>query len=129
MEFAAASPIWAQLVSEFSRRIALGEWPPGARIPGVRDLAAEVGVNPNTAQRALAELDRLGLSFSERTSGRFVTSDHDRITALRGELAAAATDTYLVQARNLGLSLAQALDLVRTRWESSEPLPPSGDNT
>ena len=73
MEFDTKSPIWLQLVEEFSRRICVGEWQTGARLPGVRDLAADLKVNPNTVQRALAELDRQGITYSERTAGRFVT--------------------------------------------------------
>ena len=73
MEFDATRPIWLQLVAEFSRRIAVGLWPPGHRIPGVRDLAAELNVNPNTVQRSLAELERQSLCYTDRTAGRYVT--------------------------------------------------------
>ncbi|GMA41019.1 GntR family transcriptional regulator [Mobilicoccus caccae] len=75
MEFDPARPIWHQLIHEFSRRIVTGEWSPGGRIGGVRELAGELGVNPNTVQRALSELERDGLCRSERTAGRFVTDD------------------------------------------------------
>jgi DNA-binding transcriptional regulator YhcF (GntR family) len=79
MEFDTSSPIWVQLVGDFSRRIVTGEWPAGGRIPGVREIAVDVGVNPNTVQRALAEMEREGLCRSERTAGRFVTDDMQRI--------------------------------------------------
>ena len=91
MQFDSATPIWVQLVAEFSRRIAVGEWSAGSRIPGVRELALQLGVNSNTVQRSLAELERRELCFSERTAGRFVSSDEVRIDALRTELAREAT--------------------------------------
>lgn len=120
MEFSTASPIWVQLVDEFSRRIVVGEWQPGSRIPGVREVAAEVGVNPNTAQRALAELERADLARSERTSGRFITDDLARIDALRADLARGATDDYIAKVRGLGMHLAQATDIIHDRWDATD---------
>ena len=83
MELNSAIPIWSQLRDEFSRRITSGSWPPGSKIPSMRDLAQMVGANPNTVQRALSELEREGLAVSERTAGRFVTQDQDKIWLTR----------------------------------------------
>ena len=69
MDFDASRPIWLQLREEFTRRIVIGRWAPGKQIPGVRELAVELGVNPNTVQRTLAELERDGLCRSERAVG------------------------------------------------------------
>lgn len=116
MKLDATQPIWLQLVREFARRIATSEWPAGSRMPSVRELASELGVNPNTVQRALAELERDGLAYSERTSGRFVTTDEARIRSARMSLAEAAAETYAQQAKGLGLTPAQAQTLVGERW-------------
>lgn len=116
MEFDTSSPIWGQLVAEFSRRIVTGEWTPASRIAGVRDLASEFGVNPNTTQRALAELERQELCRSERTTGRFVTSDTSRIDTLRSELAAGAADDFVYRAQGLGMGVDQARQLIEERW-------------
>lgn len=120
MDFNNASPIWLQLVTEFSRRIVVGQWPPGERIAGVRELALELKVNPNTVQRALAELERQGLCRSERTSGRFVTDDARRVNTLRRELVAQAADDYVRRGRGFGIELADATDLLRERWNSHD---------
>lgn len=109
-------PIWLQLVREFARRIATGEWPAGSRIPSVRELASELGVNPNTVQRALAELERDGLAYSERTSGRFVTTDEERVRTARMSLAEAAAVTYAQQAHGLGLTATEAQALIGEQW-------------
>lgn len=116
MEFDTGSPIWGQLVTEFSRRIVAGEWAPGGRITGVRELASELGVNPNTVQRSLAELERQRLCHSQRTAGRFVTSDETRIDALRAELARGAADDFVHRARGLGMGPIQARRLIEERW-------------
>lgn len=120
MEFNPGTPIWAQLVTEFSRRIATGEWPAGSRILAVRELASEVGVNPNTAQRALAELERLELCRTERTAGRFVTDDADRIDVVRAELATEAARIYIRTARGLQMPLPHAQALIEKEWHDHD---------
>ncbi|WP_407320547.1 GntR family transcriptional regulator [Isoptericola halotolerans] len=123
MEFDTGSPIWGQLVTEFSRRIVTGAWSAGDRIPGVRELASGLGVNPNTVQRALAELERRGLCRSERTAGRFVTSDGPTIDDLRAELAREAADDFVRRARGLGMPPAQARRLIEERWTHDDDVP------
>lgn len=116
MQFDAALPIWTQLVEEFSRRLVTGQWQPGQKIPGVRDLAGELGVNPNTVQRSLAELERQGLCRAERTAGRFVTDDLAKISELRAEQAARSADGFIDTCIGLGISSTEALELIKRRW-------------
>ena len=78
-KFDGNAPIYTQLVDQMKLGIVSGEWIPGQRIPAVRELAVDAGVNPNTMQRALQELERQGLMFSQRTSGRFETEDREMI--------------------------------------------------
>ncbi|RRD47815.1 GntR family transcriptional regulator [Tessaracoccus sp. OH4464_COT-324] len=120
MQFDNSSPIWLQLVDESIRRVVTGRWPPGGRIPVVRDLAVELGVNPNTVQRAMAELDRMGVTIADRTRGRCVTEDLSRIEELREEIAAARTDDFVGWARGVGLSLAAVTELLEARWRAME---------
>lgn len=68
-------PIYAQIMERITLDIVSGIYLPGARLPSVRDLAQDAGVNPNTMQKALSELERTGLVISQRTSGRFITED------------------------------------------------------
>ena len=72
--------IYLQLIDIIQNRIATGYYTPGSKLASVRDLASEAEVNPNTMQKALAELERMGLVYSQRTSGRFVTDDEGRST-------------------------------------------------
>lgn len=125
MDFDASIPIWLQLVDEFTRRIVTGAWPPGSRIPGVRDLAGELRVNPNTIQRALAEMERASLARSERTAGRFVTDEASLIDQARLRFAASAADDYAERSKGLGMSLEAARDLLGRRWSA----PTEGEHT
>ena len=68
-------PIYLQLMERIQQDIVSGIYKPGDRLPSVRDLAVEAAVNPNTMQKALSELERSGLVYSQRTSGRFITED------------------------------------------------------
>lgn len=97
-------PIYTQLVEQVSRAILTGEYPPGSKLPGVRELALDAGVNPNTMQKALTELEDLTLVYSKRTSGRFVTEDTAKINQLREQLATEQTERFLRNMHALGCS-------------------------
>ena len=73
-------PIYLQLMERIQRDIIAGVYQPGDKLPSVRDLALEAAVNPNTMQKALSELERSGLVYSQRTSGRFITEDTEMLT-------------------------------------------------
>ena len=95
-------PIYAQLVDKIKLGILSGELPPGAKLPPVRELAMEAGVNPNTMQRAMQELEREGLVFAQRTAGRFVTEDMTVIESIKKELAESKLESFLADMAQLG---------------------------
>lgn len=105
--------IYMQLVEGIQNRIATGYYEPGGRLPSVRELAAEAEVNPNTMQKALAELERQGLLYSQRTSGRFVTEDEGRICEMKHKAAKEAVDAFLKQMDNLGIDEAEIIRLIQ----------------
>lgn len=100
--FDGSAPIYAQLVEGIRLRIIMGEYLPGSRIPPVRELAMEAGVNPNTMQRALQELERAGLVMSYRTNGRYVTEDAASIEEARTALAQKHVHVFIQRMRELG---------------------------
>jgi len=116
LNFDPAIPIYTQIVEGFKREIYSGALAPGDRILPVRELAMELGVNPNTMQRAMVELEREGLLYAERTSGRFVTTDHELIAQLRQDLIAALTQDFLREMRTLGCSAPEVERLVVRYW-------------
>ena len=105
-------PIWLQLYEQLTLRIVTGQYPMGSIMPTVRELAAEAGVNPNTMQRALAYLEEQGLATSNRTAGRMVTDDREKIQAVRMELARTCMDAYLQGMKVLGFTEAEARALL-----------------
>ncbi len=115
--FSSDAPIYAQLVAQIQNAIVSGTLPPGERLPSVRDLAAEAGVNPNTMQRAMAELEREGLVYSQRTAGRFVTEDHARIEQAKLQCAQHQIQNFLDGMARLGYGREETLRLVQQEME------------
>ena len=109
--------IYAQLVEQIKQEIVSGGFPPGQRLPSVRDLATEAGVNPNTMQRALAELEREGLVYSQRTAGRFVTEDKIMIEQAKLGLAREQIQQFLQSMSRLGYEKADIVALLQKEGE------------
>ncbi len=108
-ELNADRPIYLQLVDRIKLMIISGAYPPGERIPSVRELAADAAVNPNTMQRALAELEAQGLLVTLRTSGKTVTENGQRIRELRSQMAEEALSGFFDTLRRLGYTSEEIL--------------------
>ena len=106
-------PIYSQLVDKIKLGIVSGALAPGERLASVRDLAMEAGVNPNTMQRALQELEREGLVFSQRTAGRFVTEDITVIDEIKKTLAKGQIESFLKAMKELGYDRQGIIDLLK----------------
>ncbi len=118
--FHADTPIYTQLREQLSLAIVSGVFGPGERLPAVRELAVEAGVNPNTVQRALSELERDELVYSQRTAGRFVTEDAERIEQERRKLAEERARSFLDTMGKLGYDRVQTvvlLEKLRGEWK------------
>src|SRR5699024_7861077 len=120
MDFDSAQPIWQQLVDDFTRRVIIGEWRPGMKIPSTRELALEYQVYPNTVQRALTELDRLGTTQSERTSGRFVSDEEAFLNALWDESTQEIINEVIARLTSIGGTRADGLRLLKERWRTHD---------
>lgn len=105
-------PIWLQLKEQMMRRIISGMYLSGEKLPSVRELANEAGVNPNTMQRALSALDQEGFSITNRTSGRCVTEDHEKIEGYRQEIAQEIVKQYLSNLEEIGYTRQDAVRLI-----------------
>lgn len=101
-EFKDNRPIYTQLVEQITLKIVSGEYKIGEKLPSVRDLASEATVNPNTMQKALAELERVGLVYSVRTSGRFITQDSNIIKDTQTTLAKDEIKEFLEKMQKIG---------------------------
>lgn len=96
-------PIYLQIMERIQRDIISGRYRPGDKLPSVRELAVEAAVNPNTMQKALSELERGGLVYSQRTSGRFITEDEELLKELKKERAGQYLAEFIESMHNLGL--------------------------
>lgn len=113
----ADKPIYAQLVEIIQMQIVSGQYKAGDKFPSVRDLAAEASVNPNTMQKALAELERNGLITTQRTSGRTVTEDNEMIQKVRTQLADEYIRNFFRMMQKLGYSAEEILSLIKQATE------------
>lgn len=116
----AGRPVYIQLVEQMELALVNGTFPPGSKIPPVRELAAQAGVNPNTMQRALQELESRGLLQAQRTAGRTVTAEADALQQLRHKRATALAEEFLRQMQALGLDRFETEELLRRTAERGE---------
>mgnify|MGYP002547349266 CR=1 FL=1 len=110
-----SSPIYLQLVDRIKQLIISGTIQMGEKLSSVRDLAQQAGVNPNTMQRALAELEREGLLYSVRTSGRYVTDNKEMIDKMRKDIANQKIIDLFDALNKLGYSSEEISQLIKER--------------
>lgn len=117
MEFQSNTPIYLQLIDLVKLQIISGQLQPGDKLPSVRELAMTYGVNPNTMQKALSELEWEKLVYTVRTTGRYVTEDAALIQKLRKELAELRIGEFFTELRRLGYSKAEIRQLLESYME------------
>lgn len=113
-------PIYLQIIERVQMDIITGRYQPGDKLPSVRDLAQEAAVNPNTMQKALSELERSGLIYSQRTSGRFITEDKELIHQMKKELAAAEVSAFVAHMKQPGITPEEIRQLLAETIEEEE---------
>ena len=118
-KFRSDLPIYSQLVEQIKLGIVSGILLPGERLMSVRDMATEAGVNPNTMQRALQELERDGMVYSQRTSGRFVTENLQVIERAKKKLAEEQIRGFLEAMKKLGYQREEILTLLKEKEEEN----------
>ncbi len=106
-------PIYIQLMEQIQLRIVSGIYKAGEKLPSVRDMASEASVNPNTMQKALTELERTGLVFSQRTSGRFITEDINMIKDIKNGLAKDQIQNFLYNMEKIGYTKNETIELIK----------------
>ncbi len=114
-------PIYAQIAEQVRLDIISGLYQPGTKLSSVRELAAQAKVNPNTMQKALAELERSGLVHSMRTSGRFITEDTDMIKQMKEDLATDQIKEFLEKMSSMGFQPQDTLELIEKILKEEQP--------
>ncbi|AFM39457.1 putative transcriptional regulator [Desulfosporosinus acidiphilus SJ4] len=105
-------PIYTQLVEQIKLMVFSGVYPPGSKLPSVRDMAQEAAVNPNTMQRALVKLEEDGLIITHRTSGRSITEDARMIELAKTKLARDQIYDFLEKMRLMGFDQKEILAII-----------------
>lgn len=113
-------PIYSQLIEQIELMVVSGIYPAGSKLPSVRDMAGEASVNPNTMQRALSQLESEGLLYSQRTSGRFVTEDVEKIMKTKSILAMQLINEFIENMSNLGYNRQQTVSLIESAAEEEK---------
>lgn len=118
-KFTADVPIYLQIVEKMKQMIVSGRYKCGEQLPTVRELASEAGVNPNTVQRALSELENTGLVHANRTSGRFITEDERLIDELKTAFAKAEIEVFLGKMTMLGFEKDEIIRIIESFKEAN----------
>lgn len=105
-------PIYNQIVNRILTDVVTGVYKPNDRLPSVREFAADAGVNPNTMQKALVDLERTGVVYARTTAGRFVTDDAELIEQVRKDMLEDEVSRYLQRCKKFGLDRIKAADMV-----------------
>lgn len=113
-------PIFLQIVERIQMDIISGRYQAGDKLPTVRDLAGEAAVNPNTMQKAFAELERMGLVYSQRTSGRFITEDLSLIEDLKKDFARTKIEEFLASMRQIRFDDEEILSLIQQKMKGDQ---------
>lgn len=107
-------PIYLQLIDKLKTDIIAGIYKPGDKLPSVRELAMEASVNPNTMQKAMTELERSGLVYSQRTSGRFISEDTKMMNEIKVQLAKEQIQQFFKNMEQLGFKREEAITLMES---------------
>lgn len=112
MEYNKRVPIYLQVIDDIQKRMVRGQIRPGDRLPSTRALALEYEVNPNTAARIYKEMETMGLCYSERGLGTFMTEDAEVVGRIRHELAGRLTREFVEEMTALGYTAEQMKDAI-----------------
>lgn len=114
-DFSSNVPIYLQIMNDIKLKIVASEWEAGQRLQSVRELAVEFSVNPNTMQRALSELEREELLYTERTTGKYVSQNQAKISKARDSMAVEYTDGYFNSMQKLGYKKEEIINFVSNK--------------
>lgn len=114
-DFQNNTPIYLQIIKQIKTQIINKEYLPNQKIPSVRELSLQFAVNPNTVQKALAELENEGLIYTERTNGKFVTNDEEIISKITQETIDKMIDEFYDSMAKIGLNKAQILEILNRK--------------
>ena len=118
VKFNNRDPVYVQVIRLFKEKIATGVLVPGQEIPSRRELASQLKINPNTAQRAYKEMEEQGLIFTEGNLPSRISKDEHVLKMVREELILEAVDTFVHSVRSINVPVSEVLHLVKKKYDS-----------
>ncbi|MGE7953987.1 GntR family transcriptional regulator [Lysinibacillus xylanilyticus] len=118
VKFNNRDPVYVQVIRHFKEQIAKGYFEPGQEIPSRRELANQLKINPNTAQRAYKEMGEQGLIFTEGNMPSCITKDEAVLKSVREELIVEAVDLFLGSIKSIDVPLSEVLELVKKKHDA-----------
>ncbi|PJO44803.1 GntR family transcriptional regulator [Lysinibacillus xylanilyticus] len=118
LKFNNRDPVYVQVIRHFKEQIAKGYFEPGQEIPSRRELANQLKINPNTAQRAYKEMEEQGLIFTEGNMPSCITKDEAVLKSVREELIIEAVDLFLGSIKSIDVPLSEVLELVKKKHDA-----------
>lgn len=116
INFNKRDPVYVQVVRHFKEQIATGAYEPGVEIPSRRELANQLKINPNTAQRAYKEMEEEGLIFTEGNNPSKITRDENIIATVREELILEAVETFVTSIKPINVPLDEVIGLIKEKY-------------
>lgn len=111
-------PIYLQIIENIKMQIINKEYNAGDKLPSVRELSVLYAVNPNTIQKALGELEEIGLIFTERTNGKFVTEDMKVINKIKAETLKGKIDAFLEDMLQMGIDSQEIIEIIKNKEQA-----------
>ncbi len=112
MEFKNNTPIYLQVIDDIKHKIVLGGLKLGEKLPSTRELAVMYQINPNTAMRVYNEMEIMGLCFTKRGLGTFVTEDEEKLYSIKKEMAGDYVDAFIKGMKGLGIDKKEMIEYI-----------------
>lgn len=113
-DFNSGTPIYIQVINMLKKKMALSRLKPGDKLPSSRELAIEYSINPNTASRVYKEMELMGLCYTKRGLGTFVTEDKVVVNSIKQNMAKDYTSEYLGSMKDLGYKKEEMIKLIES---------------
>lgn len=118
IKFNNRDPVYVQVIRHFKEQIAKGHFEPGQEIPSRRELANQLKINPNTAQRAYKEMEEQQLIFTEGNMPSCITKDEAVLKNVRKELIMETVETFIGSIKSINVPLSEVLEIVKEKYDA-----------
>lgn len=113
-EFNNKEPIYLQIVELVKKNIATGDLVPGEKLPSVRKMSKDLGVNPNTLQRSYGELERLGITYTRRGMGSFISEGDNSMKSLKFDMGKELAKKFIQDMESIGIEKEEAIKILKS---------------